>query len=382
MKTKFTLQALVLATLLNTKTPLFALSMQDPFQSLWNADVDKPNQYGLTPLMIAAQKGYPDVVKELLSKGADVNYSIPNTRHIPFFMNTALLIAIESGRTEVAHILIDQGADVNKAREDGWTPLMSAAKNSNLEILNRLLAKEVDVNNVDEYGSTALMQAVQTFSLNPTIVDMLLEKGADVHKKDSLGFTALTLAQIWGDLAGSKNNNYETAIDMILRAVGVQEETPEEIKLSLAPRTGYKKPEKIQEGTQLFHEFFSAVTSGDKKCVKGLIKARADVNEDCFGLTPLSIAVDMGHPDIVQLLIAHGACILKSHLDSAKKLGDEEIIGILENALKDIRRRDFWYSESDILKSPLDSAKELGDEEIIRILENIEKFLEYKGLLR
>ena len=58
------------------------------------------------PLMWAAEKGHPEVVKLLVDNGADVN---ARTKKI----GTALTLALDNGHLEVAKLLIAKGADVN-----------------------------------------------------------------------------------------------------------------------------------------------------------------------------------------------------------------------------------------------------------------------------
>jgi uncharacterized protein len=75
---------------------------------------------GWTPLMAAATRGQPDVVRELLAMGAD-----PDARNDVAW--TALLSAVENGNQEVVHALIEAEADINASPWDGATPLMRAA---------------------------------------------------------------------------------------------------------------------------------------------------------------------------------------------------------------------------------------------------------------
>ena len=68
------------------------------------ADVDaKDSQYGASALMTAAFNNRPDIVKILISKGADVN--LKNKRG-----ETALFWAKHSGAIEVIQILKAAGA--------------------------------------------------------------------------------------------------------------------------------------------------------------------------------------------------------------------------------------------------------------------------------
>jgi uncharacterized protein len=63
--------------------------------------------FGWSPLQMAVNRGQMDVVKFLLSKGADINYLHPVAHH------TAFHLASLNGNTEMAKFLAGKGADVN-----------------------------------------------------------------------------------------------------------------------------------------------------------------------------------------------------------------------------------------------------------------------------
>ena len=62
---------------------------------------------GHDALYFAAEYGYTEIAKLLLTAGADVNSRLSNG-------NSALCAACRGGHAMVAKLLIDQGADVNK----------------------------------------------------------------------------------------------------------------------------------------------------------------------------------------------------------------------------------------------------------------------------
>jgi uncharacterized protein len=63
--------------------------------------------FGWSPIQMASNKGQMDVVKYLLSKGADINYMHPVAHH------TAFHLAALNGHLELAKYLASKGADVN-----------------------------------------------------------------------------------------------------------------------------------------------------------------------------------------------------------------------------------------------------------------------------
>ncbi|XP_022891704.1 ankyrin repeat domain-containing protein 50-like [Olea europaea var. sylvestris] len=80
------------------------------------ASVNFSDQYGLTPLHIAAIKGHKDAVMMLVEFGADLE-SQDAEGHTP------LHLAVEGGSVEIVQILIDRGANVNAKSKKGATPL-------------------------------------------------------------------------------------------------------------------------------------------------------------------------------------------------------------------------------------------------------------------
>lgn len=112
------------------------------------ADGDKSiNQWGETPLMLAAKSDFPDAVGILLDRGADAT----RTNH---FDETALHFAVLHYRTETIRALIDAGADVNAQDRTGQTPLHIAAHRNRRDVVKTLLEADADPLIKDKRGRT------------------------------------------------------------------------------------------------------------------------------------------------------------------------------------------------------------------------------------
>ena len=101
-------------------------------------------------LFRAIEKGNLALVKQLISKGADVNAKDE-------LEMTPLEAAVEKGNLSIVKYLVAKGADVNSKNKlmFGWTPLHFAAERS-LEVVKYLVSKGADVNAKDENGQTPL----------------------------------------------------------------------------------------------------------------------------------------------------------------------------------------------------------------------------------
>ncbi|MDQ3387429.1 MAG: ankyrin repeat domain-containing protein [Actinomycetota bacterium] len=100
------------------------------------ADVESLDSYNGTGLIRASERGYAEIVKELLNTDIDVD-------HVNNLEWTALLEAIILGdggsqRTGVVRLLVDSGADVNLADGEDVTPLEHAQKSDYKEIVQIL----------------------------------------------------------------------------------------------------------------------------------------------------------------------------------------------------------------------------------------------------
>jgi len=136
------------------------------------ADVNKMNDYGWTPLMIASQNGHVEILKALLYKGADINakgkYGI-----------TALMVASEMGDLKIVNELLSEGADVNARDDYGWTALLASSKNGNIEVVQALLTNGADLNAKNENSKNALMYAAENNHGN--IAEILIKAGSNTE---------------------------------------------------------------------------------------------------------------------------------------------------------------------------------------------------------
>ena len=103
--------------------------------------LDAHSNDGWTPLHLAAFFGYPELAKELLSRGVNVDVRSSNAMR-----NTPLHAAVAGRQTELMRLLLENGADANANQEGGWTALHAAAQNGDREMAELLIAYGADLN--------------------------------------------------------------------------------------------------------------------------------------------------------------------------------------------------------------------------------------------
>jgi ankyrin repeat protein len=152
---------------------------------------DTPIEYGehhTTPLLKAADSGRRDIVKYLLSKGADPNGHDTEGQH-------ALYGAASRGFDDVVEVLLQGGADPNAPNNQGNRALGAAVGGGHFDVALILLKAGAKVDATDDYGITTLMG--QSSVCNVDAIRFLVKAGAKVNNVTQLeygGSTPLTTA--------------------------------------------------------------------------------------------------------------------------------------------------------------------------------------------
>ena len=229
---------------------------------------------GETPVMAAARSGSPAVVELLAAKGANVNARAARGQ-------TALMWAVAQKHPEVVKVLIANGADIH-ARSDSRTEVMAVPPHGYLEY-NRAIPHGSD---------TALIFAARVDDL--ASAKLLVAAGANVNDEDAWGVSAVVLAA---------HSGFTDVVEFLL----------EKGANANSDRAGFTA----------LHE---AVMRRDENLVKVLLDHGADANlpvrswtptrrssrdfnfpPELIGATPFWLAARFTEPEVMRLLVKHGA---------------------------------------------------------------------------
>jgi ankyrin repeat protein len=104
---------------------------------------------GFTALGLAAYFSNEEIVKLLISRGANVNTPAQNGFNV-FPIHSA----VASGNVNITKMLINAGANVNVMQQAGFTPLHAAAQLGNIELIILLLEHDAEVDVRTEGGKS------------------------------------------------------------------------------------------------------------------------------------------------------------------------------------------------------------------------------------
>jgi uncharacterized protein len=234
---------------------------------------------GLTALVIAGREGDLESSKLLLTAGADVNQTTE-------YGWTPLLTATNNRHYKLAEYLIEHGADVNKKNKGNWTPLYLATDNRNIEGGDFPVPKP-DLDHLEymkfllDHGADPNIAAKDN-TLTRTIFTMqwFLEDGATpfVRAAQSGDLELLKLLLAHGADPIAKTNHGDTA-------------------LTAASGVGWV------EGVTYEHSYKENIET-----VRFLLDLGLDANgANNDGRTSLMVAAAKGRPEVIQLLVDHGA---------------------------------------------------------------------------
>jgi ankyrin repeat protein len=284
---------------------------KDEAEWLMGYEVKANATNGWTPLHLAAQKGFKNMVELMIAKGADVNAKAP----ILGFINsptepglgsrtissgfTPLLMAGKCSHKDIVELMLSHGADVNANTSNGETPLKMALGKGYKDVAEQILAKGADINAKNSTGRTPLYMAMVIGHKDEA--EWLLAHGADINAKDSNGYTPFHIVAAQSTIPGPSQGSAKQPQDF------------KDIAEWLLAH-GAEFNAKNNFGQTPLH---LAAGRGRKEAAEWLLVHGADVNaKDTNGYTPLhEVVVEANRApqdrknckDMVEWLLAHGA---------------------------------------------------------------------------
>jgi len=291
----------------------------------------------ITPLALAAALGRKEIMKLLMERGAHMEtHQLPASSPIyQAVMNhqaDALMLllqaidprAVEPFAAEVFSLIVQTKTPALASRliEGKFHPgdksrqlLATAAKAGDLKLCGQLLDLGVSVLDppgedlqslssrdpfLGDLDDNPSMLAAAALSSNPEVIRLLLRHLAEVPvatKRDSLAFALQTAADA-GNFAVIKVLVEEAQVDVNVR-VGPDTKSS---SMRSSPLTGNLKPHARHTALSL------AVASGNFDAVKFLIDHGAKIEGlDQVGLPPVSCAISLKQPELIELLLQHRA---------------------------------------------------------------------------
>jgi len=132
-------------------------------------------QCGRTPLSVACQYGFHDIVCQLLK-----------------YQDEAVAEVRRSGGSSRGWEIVGPASMVNQKGQFGRAPLLLAAHHGHLEVCKALIGNGANVNIKDRYKQTPLI--VGAYHGYAEICDLLLQSGAIIEDTDDYNNTAMKLA--------------------------------------------------------------------------------------------------------------------------------------------------------------------------------------------
>ena len=138
------------------------------------ANVNAVNRLGTTALCVSSEKHLFDNCKTLLDAGANVNHVTPSGQ---FHLIFCAINGVNQSALRLLNLLLEHGAKVDLADKTGRSALHIAAANGNIEFCDTLLAHGASLDAKDAKGRTALFKCVKKY--NFVLGLKLLSSGAD-----------------------------------------------------------------------------------------------------------------------------------------------------------------------------------------------------------
>ena len=248
-------------------------------------------------LLERARCGDLDGVKTLIQQQVDVNRTNRSNQ-------TALYLACEKGHSDVTQYLLDNGASVNL----GAKPLIAAVRYNRYDCVKLLLQYHADANCANKQQESPMSVALQKYRYS--IILLLVDHGAiPPESLDDIAVRLLKRAKVEDATAIQKlidgNVINLTSANTFLAVFGFAFKRG---SLELAERMLWNESYRYSKIEQLYPDaaYYSAKNNWPTVLSK-LLEKRVDINIPTDLKSPLYIACEEGHENVVKMLLNNGA---------------------------------------------------------------------------
>uniref|UniRef100_A0A3Q4B770 Poly [ADP-ribose] polymerase n=1 Tax=Mola mola TaxID=94237 RepID=A0A3Q4B770_MOLML len=265
-----------------------ALDLADP-----SAKAVLTGEYKKDELLEAARSGNEEKLMALLTP-LNVNCHASDGRK-----STPLHLAAGYNRVRIVQLLLQHGADVHAKDKGGLVPLHNACSYGHFEVTELLLKHGACVNAMDLWQFTPLHEAASKNRVE--VCSLLLSHGADPTLLNCHSKSAVDMAPT-SEL--KERLTYEFKGHSLLQAA--READMAKVKKTLALEIiSFKHP---QTSETALHCAVASPHPKRKQVTELLLRKGANINEKNKDfMTPLHVAAERAHNDILEVLHKHGA---------------------------------------------------------------------------
>ncbi|XP_055542467.1 rabankyrin-5 isoform X2 [Wyeomyia smithii] len=307
-------------------------------------DFNLKNALGDSPLSLALALGYNELVPLLIKGGADVNAR--NGQDM-----TLLHQAILKEDSDTAVFLLNQGADMNALTADQESPLQLAIHCRLVDVVDALCTRGVSLSSPDNKGDCPLWSALESEQFD--IASVLVRHGVDT---DCWGTGPEGCLQSL--LHRAIDENKEQAAQFLIRS-GCDLDSPRQ------PGPQGQGGDEAKDKASPLH---LCCQWGLRNVLHTLIDHGANVNAvDCDLKTPLHVAIENQHEEIIGILLCHPGIDLKirdksgntpfaAALQVRNNKAAQNILERLPNAAEQMDQRGRNFLHLAIMKDDLESV--------------------------
>ncbi|CAI9728614.1 ankyrin repeat RF_0381 isoform X3 [Octopus vulgaris] len=289
----------------NGETPLHISIQKNKMECLkkmleLDISINARNNKGYTPLGYALLYGHMKIASEFVEKGAQVDEICVRKTG-----KTLLQKMVAINKPEAVRFLLENGALVNKCDECGMAPLHLAVITGHKIMVSILLEFGADINQINNFEQSPLHLAIQ---MNQSEMSkILINNGANLLAKDKADTTILNMSVSVGNIEICRQILKQTSVNLDTREklfgrsplhTACAIKSYPLTKLLLDYGANIKLITKNRKAP-----INIATEAGCTDIVKMLKEKSETLEKTSLRKSPLILAVDQGHLQIVQYII-------------------------------------------------------------------------------